>query len=154
MAAQVDLRRLRPLVRRIGLSSRAGRIRALGECLTLFHRGRVPVEYDELVRLPGVGLYSAAVVRIVSFSKPDFPVDGNVFRFVSRYLGVGLRGTKLEARQVREGLMGLVPRNEGGEWFYGLLDFAAKVCRKRAPQCQQCPLGRECAYSKVEARKG
>ena len=96
-AVSVDLRSLGSLTRRIGIHSRARTIKAIGATLQRRHNGQVPKAFDDLLRLPGVGLYIASAVRALSFGIPDFPVDSNTFRFVSRYFAVVLRRTKRRA---------------------------------------------------------
>jgi DNA (cytosine-5)-methyltransferase 1 len=145
LAAEADVRRLGALTRRIGIWSRAYAMKRLGEQLTTHHRGTVPQAFDQLMRLPGVGIYIASAVRALSFGKQDFPVDGNGFRFVSRYFGISLRGKKSEARQLREFMSPLVPRGRSREYVYGFLDFAATTCRPRRPLCHKCPLRASCA---------
>jgi A/G-specific adenine glycosylase len=143
-AAGVDLRSLAALTRRIGIRSRARTIKELGTVLLRRHHGRIPDAFDDLLRLPGVGLYIASAVRCFSFGQRDFPVDSNVFRFVSRYFGVEVRGKKSEARQIREFMSELMPRQNVSEYVYGFLDFAATFCRPLKPQCGTCPLRPTC----------
>ncbi len=147
-AAQgVDLRSLRPLIRRIGIPERATTIRRLGDTLRVRHRGRVPESFDDLLRLPGVGLYIASAVRVFSHGQRDFPVDSNAFRFVSRYFGVTLHGRKSEGRQLRQFMFSLMPSERPRDYVYGFLDFAATICCPRKPRCEQCPLRRSCMSS-------
>jgi A/G-specific adenine glycosylase len=150
-AAVVDLRSLGALTRRIGIRSRARTIKELGTLILRRHNGRVPEAFDDLLRLPGVGLYIASAVRCVRFGQRDFPVDSNGFRFVSRYFGVRIRGKKSEARQIREFISELMPRENVAEYVYGFLDFAATVCRPLKPQCAKCPLCSTCKRYGVAA---
>ena len=143
-AKSVDLRTLGSLTRRIGIRTRARTIKALGTILQQRHHGQVPQAFDDLLRLPGVGLYIASAVRSLSFGMPDFPVDSNAIRFVSRYFGVALRSTKAESRQIREFMSALIPARAIRPYIYGFLDFAATVCRPVNPDCDNCPLKRNC----------
>ncbi|KKN68319.1 hypothetical protein LCGC14_0452760 [marine sediment metagenome] len=143
-AASVDLRSLGALTRRIGIRSRCQTIKELGTVIQKRHRGNVPQAFDDLLRLPGVGLYIASAVRAICFMEQDFPVDTNAFRFVSRYFGLTLKRTKAEGRQLREFLSRLVPKSGVREYVYGFLDFAAQVCRPVKPNCSECPLRGSC----------
>jgi len=143
-AASVDIRSLDALTRRIGIRSRARTIKDLGTLLLRRHHGRVPEAFDDLLRLPGVGLYIASAVRCLSFGESDFPVDSNGFRFVSRFFGVRVGGKKSEARQIREFMSELMPRGDMRDYVYGFLDFAATTCRPLNPQCGTCPLRTGC----------
>lgn len=150
-AADVDLRSLGALTRRIGIRSRARTIKELGTVLVRRHHGRVPEAFDDLLRLPGVGIYIASAIRCLAFGERDFPVDSNGFRFVSRYFGVSLRGKKSEARQLREFMSELMPRRNVREYVYGFLDFAATICRPLKPHCANCPLRLTCRRYGVAA---
>ena len=151
-ASLVDLRSLSALTRRIGIRSRARTIKQLGVILRSRHRGKVPQLFDDLTRLPGVGLYIASAVRAICFQEREFPVDSNAFRFASRYFGVRLKGTKLEGRQLREFLSGIMPRERVRDYVYGFLDFSAQICRPINPACPQCPLRESCWSSSPNCR--
>lgn len=153
-AASADLRSLGALTRRIGIRSRARTIKELGAVLLRRHHGRVPWAFDDLLRLPGVGLYIASAVRSLCFGERDFPVDCNAFRFVSRYFGVRLRGKKSEGRQLREFVSSLMPPHNPREYVYGFLDFAATICRPLNPRCETCCLQRSCKRHGVAAKGG
>ncbi len=143
-AARVHLGSLSALTKRIGIGSRARTIKVLGRELMRRFRGQVPREFEELMHLPGVGLYIASAVRAFCFGEPDFPIDSNAFRFVSRYFGLDLAGKKSEGRQLREFLSSLVPADRPKEFIYGFLDFAATICRPKNPVCSCCPLRNGC----------
>lgn len=145
-AAGVDLRRLAPLIRRIGLPGRARVIREVGGMIRTRHNGRTPSAFDELLRLPGVGIYMASAVRAFAFGELDFPIDSNAFRFMSRFFGLGMKGKKTEARQLRESMLPLVPRESVREYIYGFLDFAARICRPQEPACDACELRSGCEH--------
>lgn len=145
-ASKVDLRKLLALTRRIGIRSRASLIKNLGGILQSRYKGRVPKHFDELMQLPGVGIYIGAAVRVFAFNEKDFPVDSNTFRFVSRYFGLPLRKTKTEARQIREFFLTIMPKEHIKEYVYGFLDFSAMICSPKKPKCDVCPLRNSCLH--------
>jgi DNA (cytosine-5)-methyltransferase 1 len=155
-AELVDLRLLGALTSRIGIHSRAHTIKEIGRILQKRHNAKVPDAFDDLLRLPGVGIYIASAVRSLSFGKADFPVDSNAFRFVSRYFGIRLRCTKVEGRQIREFMSTLIPEESVKEFIYGFLDFAATICKPLNPICSKCQLRRNCKQFNVQlsARRG
>jgi len=151
-ASVVDLRSLGSLTRRIGIRSRSRTVKELGRVISSRHNGQVPTSFDDLMRLPGVGLYIASAVRSICFGKQDFPVDSNAFRFASRYFGVRLRRTKSEGRQLRELMSGFMPKGNTAQYVYGFLDFAGTVCRFVNPLCGSCPLRKTCRKAAHEHR--
>jgi A/G-specific adenine glycosylase len=102
--------------------------------------------FDDLMRLPGVGIYIAAAVRTFAFSIPDFPVDSNGFRFVSRFFGKRIKGTKNEARQIREFMNQIIDKRKPKEFVYGFLDFCSSVCTPTNPTCERCKLNTGCHF--------
>jgi A/G-specific adenine glycosylase len=102
---------------------------------------QVPDDPAELVKLPGVGRYTAGAVACFAYEKPVPAVDTNVRRVIRRvFLGEG-GGEKGDERiwQIAEAL---VPREGKRAWAFnqGLMELGATVCVARRPRCPQCPV--------------
>jgi A/G-specific adenine glycosylase len=106
---------------------------------------RVPDDPAELVKLPGVGRYTAGAVACFAYEKPVAAVDTNVRRVIRRvFLGEGGRGRGEERIwQIAEVL---VPREGKRAWAFnqGLMELGATVCSARKPRCKECPVVRDC----------
>ena len=72
----------------LGYYSRARNMHHTAKNILMNYEGKFPSEYDELIKLKGVGEYTAAAIASISFGKPHPVVDGNVVRVLSRYFGV------------------------------------------------------------------
>ncbi len=137
---------LRKCFRKIGIFNRANTIISLNDALVQYYRGRVPENYDELMNLPGVGIYIAAAVRTFAFDIPDFPVDSNSLRFTHRFFGMPTSGRKSEARQIREFMNTIIDKKKPKEFVYGFLDFCSAICRPRSPGCAECFVRSQCSW--------
>ncbi len=108
----------------------------LGMCYMLLENygGEVPEDFDELVKLPGVGRKTANVVRSVCWGYPAIAVDTHVFRVANR-LKLAPGNTPLE---VEAGLMKAIPRKDWSDAHHWLIWHGRRVCTARKPQCETC----------------
>jgi A/G-specific adenine glycosylase len=107
--------------------------------------GRLPQTREEILKLPGVGQYSAGAVLSIAFQKPEALVDGNVIRVFSRLFV--LRGnlkTGENHEKVWEIARALIPPKRPGDFNQALMELGATVCLSENPQCLLCPLFQFC----------
>lgn len=129
----------------LGYYARASNLHALARVVRRDFDGRVPDEPHELVKLPGVGRYTAGAIACFAYEKPVAAVDTNVRRVIRRvFLGEGGRG-KIEER-IWQIAQALVPRDGKRAWAFnqGLMELGATVCVARRPRCPQCPVRAAC----------
>jgi A/G-specific adenine glycosylase len=103
--------------------------------------GRLPSRVDELMRLPGVGRYTAGAVASIAFGEAAPAVDGNARRVLCRLLDL----TAPAEAHLQEVAARLVDPRRPGDFNQALMDLGATVCTPRAPRCGSCPLGTLCA---------
>ena len=128
-------------------------------CRNLYHaaneivnhfNGRIPSEYDEIIRLKGVGPYTASAVLSIAFRKKFAVVDGNVLRVLSRYFGISddirNQSTKNRIQQLADEL---IPADNPGDFNQALMELGATVCKPTQPECNSCPLSIECMAYKT-----
>lgn len=106
------------------------------------HGGALPSTYEELLALPGIGVYTAGAIASIAFGRPVAAVDGNVLRIVARLTGddtdISLEGFK---KSVKENLEEVIPADRPGDFNQALMDLGAMVCLPNgAPRCEACPL--------------
>lgn len=102
--------------------------------------GEVPRDFDELVKLPGVGRKTANVVVSIVFDTPAIAVDTHVFR-VSNRLGLAKGKTPDE---VEEKLKKAIPRDKWSAAHHWIIWHGRKICKARKPLCGECPLAHVC----------
>ncbi|MFP3921125.1 MAG: A/G-specific adenine glycosylase, partial [Dichotomicrobium sp.] len=105
--------------------------------------GRFPQQEADLVKLPGIGPYTAAAIAAIAFDRPATVVDGNVERVVARLFAVSdpLPGAKPKLRVLAETL---TPEERPGDFAQAMMDLGATICTPRGPSCSRCPLSSDC----------
>lgn len=141
-----DIDSLRELFHPMGLKKRVEWLASLMKELCDRYNCKVPNQERELVKLPGVGLYTARAVLCFGFGKDVSIVDVNVARVLSRVFGVlGRKRRPSEDIELWDFAAKLLPKKQAMSYNEALLDFAILVCRKR-PLCDICPLTQVCNY--------
>ncbi len=109
------------------------------------YSGQIPREMDDLLTLPGVGLYVASAVKAFAYRDPVAVVDTNTIRVAGRYLrGVAWNGDQRKRKDVRDAVTCLLNLLQPAESNYGILDLGAMICGPRDPACSQCPVASGC----------
>lgn len=102
--------------------------------------GKVPEDFTELQKLPGVGRKTANVVMSVAFHHPAIAVDTHVFRVANR-LRLAVGETPLD---VEKGLQRAIPKEMWSDAHHWLIWHGRKICKSRRPLCNECPLKEVC----------
>ena len=140
----VTLAELEEDLRAIGLyKTKSKNIRKLCELLISDYNGEIPGNYDDLIRLPGVGRKTANVVLSVWFKVPRIAVDTHVERVSKRLKFVRQKDNVLE---VEKRLMYLLPENKWSHAHHAMIFFGRYHCIARRPKCEGCPLHEQCSY--------
>lgn len=130
---------------RAGYPRRALAIREACRRCVEQHGGELPRERDALLALPGVGSFTAAIVRCFGWADDAAAIDTNVVRVLGRLVHGDVQPTRDTAsRAIIETAERLLPRGEAGRWNATLMDYGAEVCTPR-PRCTACVVGRLCA---------
>lgn len=130
----------------LGYYSRA---RNLHKCAQILAKDFPSTEVN-LLKLPGIGPYTAAAIASIAFGEKAAAVDGNVIRVIGRYFAID----KVKpVTEVTKKLKALLPSEKNGDFTQALMEFGALLCRPKNPLCATCPLQEGCqAYrqGKVE----
>ena len=105
--------------------------------------GEVPADIDRLLRVPGLGAYSARAVLSFAFGQPQAVLDSNVSRILRRLLA-DTSPQRPTDQQLQEVADALLPRAGHERHNYALLDLSAGICRYQRPLCTKCPLAHLC----------
>ena len=133
---------------RLGYPRRALRLHAAAVAIVARHDGRVPDTYDKLLRLPGVGDYTAAAVASFAFRRRHVVLDTNVRRVLARVLAGMQHPGRSVTRTEREQAAGLLPEDgpTAAAWAVGTMELGAVVCVAATPRCAECPVAALCAW--------
>jgi A/G-specific adenine glycosylase len=130
----------------LGYYRRARMLHAAAKQVAEGHGGRIPEEAGELLRLKGVGRYTAGAIASIAFGKRAALVDGNVARVLSRLFAIDedVKSTRGVAAlwRVAEELVEDV--DDPGGWNQALMELGATVCSPREPSCGDCPVRGDC----------
>lgn len=115
--------------------------------------GIMPSEYEELLKLKGIGSYTAGAIASIAYAKPIPAVDGNVLRVVSRVrMDNGDIASQRVKRQMEEDLLLVMPEERSGDFNQAMMEIGATVCiPSGSPHCEKCPLAHICLAFKEGA---
>ena len=128
--------------------------RDIHACMTMLrdeYGGKVPDDFNELLRLPGVGRNSANLIMGDVFGKPAIVTDTHCIRLVNR---MGLVDQIREPKKVEMALWKIIPPEEGSDFCHRLVMHGREVCTARTkPYCSRCCLQDICGKIGVEAHE-
>ncbi|MGD1944779.1 MAG: A/G-specific adenine glycosylase [Croceivirga sp.] len=133
----------------LGYYSRARNMHATAKIVVEQYDGEFPKTYTELLRLKGVGDYTASAIASICFNEPEPVVDGNVYRVLARYFGVDIPINSPEGIKYFKALAHKVMNIEQiRDYNQGIMEFGAIQCAPKKPYCMLCPLHDSCvAYA-------
>jgi A/G-specific adenine glycosylase len=107
--------------------------------------GIFPDSYERLLKLKGIGKYTAAAIASISSREPVPVVDGNVLRVLARFYGINEPANTARGKQVfEERAAGILDRADPGNHNQAVMELGALICVPRNPRCNECPLEIEC----------
>lgn len=133
----------------LGYYSRARNLHKTAKKIVVDFNGIFPDNYDDLLKLPGIGPYSAAAIASFAYEQVTPVVDGNVLRFIARLLAVELPVDTKDGRKeifdfVHKAIQFVIP----SVFNQAIMDFGAIVCKPKLPLCIQCPFAKHCTSLK------
>ena len=125
----------------LGYYSRARNLHKAAKMICEEFGGELPSEKAELLRLPGIGSYTAGAVASIAFNQKLPAVDGNVLRVISRVLASRQDITSAEVKKAMERALQEIIPERAGDFNQSLMELGATVCLPNgAPLCLLCPL--------------
>lgn len=136
---------------RLGYPRRALRLHQAARMITNDFGGQVPEDRESLLRLPGVGSYTAAAISSFAYGHREIVLDTNVRRVLARIeFGVAFPGSVHTTREraLAEEFAPRRPRR-AARWAVASMELGALVCRARKPLCGACPVQDLCAWRRA-----
>ena len=133
---------------KLGYPRRALRLHECARAVVERHGGEVPADVEALLRLPGIGAYTARAVAVFAYGRRHPVVDTNVRRLIARaVLGQGDAAPPSPARD-HAAVEALLPADHAAaaRASIAFMELGALVCTARAPRCGRCPLATTCAW--------
>jgi len=146
--SNAKIEELNQIIGPLGLHYRAKEIINLAIAIESQFFGKLPEDYKSLIKLPGVGDYSARAVLSFGYNQNIAIVDTNVARVLFRVFGIMLPKPTNPARKkyLIDLATSLIPEGRSREFNFAILDFSAKICKPKNPACQICPISKFCFY--------
>jgi A/G-specific adenine glycosylase len=130
----------------LGYYSRARNLQKAAAIIMQEHEGIFPNEYEQILKLPGIGPYTAGAIASICFDIPVPAVDGNVLRVMAR-IGELTEDISLPSvkKKISDALMRIYPKSDCGDFTQGLMELGATVCVPGDnPKCDECPIKSIC----------
>ncbi len=127
----------------LGYYSRARNLKKCADTVAAGYHGRFPDDEAELLKLPGIGPYTAAAIATIAFDRHAAVVDGNVERVLARLFRIEtpLPDAKPD---IRAHMAELTPDERPGDFAQGVMDLGATICTPKRPACALCPWTVQC----------
>ncbi len=125
----------------LGYYTRAGNIIRTANSLTEQHNGELPSDYKLLLKLPGIGKYTAGAIMSIAFNKEYAIIDANIERVFARLFNLAkpVKDKKTHAF-IWEKTKKMIPHGRAREFNQALMELGALVCIPRNPRCKVCPV--------------
>lgn len=129
----------------LGYYARCRNMLATARQVVSDYGGKFPETYEELIRLKGIGPYTAAAIASFAFGLPRAVVDGNVYRVLARYFSLDVTTDSSEGKKRFQALADeLLDTTDPGAYNQAIMDFGASICGPGVPECSSCPLSAGC----------
>jgi A/G-specific adenine glycosylase len=135
------------LLQPLGLHFRAERLCQSVQIIVEQYEGKIPNSEVELLKLPGVGLYTARSICANAFGQPAAVLDTNVARILERCFGLVGNRVKSRCKLLWKAAELIAPDKEVSKWNLALLDLGAAICTAKNPRCGDCPLRDRCNFN-------
>jgi A/G-specific adenine glycosylase len=129
----------------LGYYSRARNLHFTAKYISHELQNQFPQNYKELLKLKGVGSYTAAAIASFAYDESVAAVDGNVFRVLSRLFNIDLDIASSQGKKTFEELaQEIIPEQNAGTHNQAMIEFGALHCTPKKPNCLFCPFQQDC----------
>lgn len=129
----------------LGYYSRGRNLHKAAKIICFDLQGIFPTTFNEIKKLPGIGDYTASAIASFAYQIPVAVVDGNVYRVLSRYLGISTPINSTEGqKEFKKKATNLLNKNKPDLHNQAIMEFGAMHCTPKKPNCLFCPLQKKC----------
>ncbi len=129
----------------LGYYSRARNMHYTAKIIVKQYHGKFPENYDELLKLKGIGPYTAAAIASFAFNIPVPAIDGNVLRVLARLYGINIEiNTSAGHRVFRQKSLEILDKKKPALFNQAMMEFGALQCVPSSPHCKECVFSNEC----------
>lgn len=129
----------------LGYYSRARNLHFTAKYIQNNLDGVFPNDYNSLLKLKGIGPYTAAAISSICFNEKRAAVDGNVYRILARVFNIDTAiNSSKGIKTFQELANSLISDRNPGDYNQSMMDIGATICTPKNPKCNQCPLNSIC----------
>lgn len=129
----------------LGYYSRARNIKKTADLIFTTYQGKFPDNYPDLLSLPGIGPYTASAIAGFAYDLPYPVLDGNVARFIARFLAVQSPPMEPPGKKIITDFLGsAIKESRPSAFNQAIMNFGALICKPSKPECFQCPFTSDC----------
>jgi A/G-specific adenine glycosylase len=134
----------------LGYYSRARNLHKAAKIIHFQYLDEFPKSYSEIIKLPGIGDYTAAAIASFAFNEKQAVLDGNVYRVLSRLFNLDIPIDSTEGKKEFRALaQSFLYKFDPASHNQAIMEFGATLCTPRSPKCADCPVRLNCeAYAK------
>ena len=129
----------------LGYYRRAKNLHKTSKILIKNYKNKIPDEFEEIKKLPGVGEYTANILLALIYNQPRIGVDGNVKRVFTRLFNRELEKNK---KIFKNNFIASTVGKRNSDMAEALMEFGSLICRPKEPKCNICVLQRNCYFFK------
>lgn len=136
----------------LGYYNRCRNLHESARTIVLELDGKFPDSYDSILKLKGIGPYTAAAISSFGFNLPHAVVDGNVYRVLSRFFGIDLEVDSNEGKKAFQQLaQSCLDVSQPAQYNQAIMDFGATVCKPDHPLCNTCSFKKKCVAFQTDS---
>lgn len=133
----------------MGYNRRALLLHQFAQAVVNNYSGKIPQTKEELLKLPGIGNYTAGAILSFAYNQPEPAIDVNIRRIYMRYFQRKDQGLPMGNEAETElyiVIKNTIPPHKSAEFHNALMDFGSLICQRDNPQCKACPLQKSCQF--------
>ncbi len=135
----------------LGYYRRAAHLKEAAQMIMDVHDGHFPEDFDDILKLKGIGMYTACAISSIAFGKPRGVIDGNTLRIIARIMkledNIAVQKTRNDFQKIMDAL---ILYEDPSDFNQAMMDIGATVCTPLHPKCDRCPLSGFCLAHKNE----
>ncbi len=137
----------------LGYYARARNLHKAARMIVADHGSKFPEDFEQVVRLPGIGKSTAGAILAFCFGQHHAILDGNVKRVLTRHYGIeGYPGVRKVEQTLWDLAKKLTPERRVGDYTQAIMDLGATLCTRSRPDCPQCPVAESCEASRTQTQ--
>jgi len=127
----------------LGYYSRAKNLKKSAKIIIDNYNGRLPNNFEELKKLPGVGDYTASAISAIVFNEQIIPLDGNIERILKRILNLKTE-EEIKKKNLHKNKKIFGQTSRSSDYVQALMEIGALLCKPKNPYCEKCPITKNC----------